>query len=53
MPADLRLFLAAWLAAVMFTLMPVAVTAFVSIPWSLGHHPGEPAAPDAPVRHMT
>lgn len=53
MPAELRSFLATWLTAVLFTLMPVAFTAFVAIPYSLGHHPGEPAAPDAPLRHMT
>ncbi|HRK39307.1 MAG TPA: hypothetical protein PK347_13055 [Burkholderiaceae bacterium] len=40
--------------AVLPTLWLVATTAFFSLPWSLGHHPGDDPAPSviAP-RHLT
>lgn len=54
MNPDLKSFIHAVLNAVLPTLFVVAVTAFVSIPYTLGHHPGEASAqkPDTP-RHMT
>ena len=51
---DLRSFLFLMLRAVMPALMLVAVTAFFTMPYLLGHHPGEPAVTQpAPGRHMT
>jgi hypothetical protein len=39
---------------VMTTLIPVILVAFLSIPYSLGHHPGEVRAPvPATLPHMT
>lgn len=44
MNADLKNFVASYLRIVLVTLMPVAMVAFLSIPYSLGGHPGEPTA---------
>jgi hypothetical protein len=50
----LHLFIRQYLGIVCAALLPVIVTAFVSIPLSLGGHPGEPCTVDAPIdRHMT
>lgn len=50
----LRLFIREYLGIVFVALLPVIVTAFLSIPLSLGGHPGEPGSADAPIhRHMT
>jgi len=40
--------------ALLATALVVAVTAFLSMPYTLGHHPGEPAG-SAPAfaRHMS
>ena len=40
--------------AVLPTLLLVAALSFITLPYSLGHHPGEAAAsPQAAARHMT
>lgn len=54
MHADLHHFLVRLAAVVGITLAPVIVTAFLSVPLSLGRVPGEaPAIDSAPLRHMT
>lgn len=54
MQHDLREFLARFVGTVAMALVPVIFIAFLSMPLSLGRHPGE-AAPDvgAPIAHMT
>jgi hypothetical protein len=54
MQHDLREFLSRFLGTVAMTLVPVVLIAFMSMPLSLGRHPGE-AAPSlgAPIAHMT
>ena len=50
----LRLFIRQYLWVLRAALVPVVITAFLSIPLSLGCHPGEPHRPDAMgYRHMT
>jgi hypothetical protein len=45
-------FLPTFLAVVLATLLPVISVAFVSIPFSIGGHPGEPiAATSRPAFH--
>ena len=40
--------------AVLPTLLLVAAVSFITMPYTLGHHPGEAAAsPQAAARHMT
>ena len=40
--------------AVLPTLLVVAAVSFITMPYALGHHPGEAAAlPKAAARHMT
>lgn len=40
--------------AVLPTLLLVAADSFITMPFTLGHHPGEaPASPQAAARHMT
>ena len=41
MNADLKNFMATYVRVVLMTLMPMALTAFLSIPYSLGGHPGD------------
>ena len=54
MDNDLRHFLARLLGVVAMALLPVVLTAFISMPLSLGRHPGEPAPQgEAASRHMT
>ena len=54
MHADLRDFLACFTGTVAMTLGPVVLIAVLSIPVSLGHHPGEPMLEsDVPAMHMT
>ena len=54
MQEDLREFLTRFAATVVMTLAPVVFIAFVSMPLSLGHHPGEaPARTSTPYTHMT
>ncbi len=54
MHTELRRFLTQLIGVVVISLVPVVLTAFLTMPWSLGRHPGE-SAPSAPVqlRHMT
>lgn len=50
----LHVFIRQYIGIVCAALLPVIVTAFLSIPLSLGGHPGEPRTVDAPIdRHMT
>ena len=54
MNADLKNFVSAYLRVVVMALVPLALTAFLTIPYSLGGHPGEPIArADAAAHHMT
>lgn len=53
MQPDLRRFLARWVGTIVLTVVPVAFTAFVTMPLSLSRHPGEAPQPNAPARHMT
>ena len=54
MNADLRDFLARLAGTIAMTLVPVVLIAFLSMPLSLGHHPGEPRLhAGAPAAHMT
>ena len=50
----LRLFIREYLRIVCVALVPVVATAFLSIPFSLGGHPGEPRVAEALIeQHMT
>jgi len=54
MHPSLKHFIRQYLGVVMATLVPVALTAFLSMPFTLSGHPGEPRTTDATVvRHMT
>ena len=54
MPPYLRTFLRQYLFVVCAALVPVVLTTFLSIPMSLGYHPGdERIAGTAVDRHMT
>ena len=54
MHVDLRDFLTRLAGTVVMTLVPVVFIAFVSMPLSLGRHPGEaPPLTDAWPVHMT
>lgn len=56
MNADLKSFAIEWVRVAAATLVPVVLTAFVSMPQTLGRHPGEPCATSACAelqRHMT
>ena len=54
MHADLRDFLARFIGTVAMTLVPVVLIAFLSMPISLGRHPGDPPRhAEAPAAHMT
>jgi hypothetical protein len=46
---SLALFVREFAGVVAATLMPVVAVAFLSIPLSLGGHPGEPIAPMLPA----
>ena len=53
MNSELRHFLTPLIGVVAITLVPVVLTAFLTIPFNLGRHPGD-ATPESPVvRHMT
>ena len=41
MPQDLKHFVNLYLRVVLMSLTPIALTAFLCIPYSLGGHPGE------------
>lgn len=54
MNTELQTFLARLAGVVTLALVPVVITAFVSMPFSLSRHPGEPAlTAQADSRHMT
>lgn len=54
MDASLRLFISQFVGFVAAALIPVIVVAFLSIPFTLGGHPGEIRPAAAPVgQHMT
>lgn len=54
MNANLHDFLGRLAGTVAMTLVPVVLIAFLSMPMSLGRHPGEPPLDvDAPSAHMT
>ena len=54
MHAELRHFLLRLTGVVGLALVPVILTAFLSLPLSLGRHPGEaPALEEVQLRHMT
>lgn len=54
MNPHIKSFVSPILMAVLPTLLVVATTAFISIPYVLGHHPGElPGQGVAAVRHLT
>ena len=50
----LRVFILQYIGVVLATLVPVVLIAFLSIPVSLGGHPEEAIAANAPLsQHMT
>ncbi len=54
MDSSLRLFIRQFAGVVLATLVPVILTAFMSIPVTLGGHPGEARAANALLtQHMT
>lgn len=54
MDTSLRLFIRQFMGVVLATLIPVVLTAFLSMPYILRGHPGEiPAAEVAVARHLT
>jgi hypothetical protein len=54
MNSSLRLFICELLGVVLAALVPVVLVAFLSIPYSLGGHPGEDRTATAPSsQHMT
>lgn len=54
MHPTLRPFIHQFTGVVLASLVPVILTAFLSIPLSLGAHPGEPRAPTPGLdRHMS
>jgi hypothetical protein len=54
MHTELRRFLTQLIGVVVMSLMPVVLTAFLTMPLSLGRHPGEPVLPGTiELRHMT
>jgi len=54
MDSSLRLFISQYFGVVLATLVPVILIAFMSIPVTLGGHPGERYAANAPIaQHMT
>lgn len=54
MDASLRLFIRQFCGVVLAALVPVILIAFMSIPFTLGGHPGDVRPAAAPVaQHMT
>jgi len=54
MHPTLRHFIRQYLGFILMALLPVILTAFLSMPLSLGGHPGEARAGDAPIAlHLT
>ena len=52
MNPDLKAFALQWLRIALMTLMPVVFAAFVTMPYTMGGHPGEARAQQSNV-HMT
>jgi len=52
MNTDLKAFAIQWLRIALVTLMPVAFTAFATMPYTMGGHPGEVRV-ESLDRHMT
>jgi hypothetical protein len=54
MNANLKDFIKSYMGVVLMTLLPIALTAFLSIPYSLGGHPGDVRSTSTDVdQHMT
>jgi len=54
MDSSLRLFVQQFVGAVLAALVPVVLVTFLSIPYTLGGHPGEARAAELPsAQHMT
>jgi hypothetical protein len=53
MNSELRHFLNRLTGVVAMTLVPVVLTAFLTIPFNLGGYPGEGTSQVAGLRHMT
>ena len=54
MNSSLRLFIRQFLGVLLASLVPVVLVAFLSIPYSLGGHPGDDRTLATPVsQHMT
>ncbi len=54
MHKELFSFAAQWLRVAVMTLVPVVLTAFLTIPWNLGGYPGQGSISIAAgERHMT
>ena len=54
MDHELCAFLSNFLGVVAMTLIPVIVTAFLTMPFTLNRHPGEPPSSETVAyRHMT
>jgi hypothetical protein len=54
MDSSLRMFIRQFAGVVLATLVPVILTAFMSVPASLGGHPGQASAANpAFTQHMT
>ena len=53
MHPDLHRFLSRLARTIVLALVPVMLTAFVSMPLSLNRHPGEPAPVEAAMAHPT
>lgn len=54
MQTDLHLFLTRLAGVVIATLLPVVLVAFLTMPFSLGRHPGEaPGGLPVLLQHMT
>jgi len=54
MNTDLKQFVVTYLRVVAMSLIPLAITAFLTTPYILGSHPGEPITRvNLPEPHMT
>lgn len=54
MDSSLRLFIRQYIGVVFATLVPIVLVAFLSIPYTLGGHPGDERIANAPIeQHMT
>ena len=54
MDRNIAIFAAQWLRVALMALVPVVLTAFLTIPWNLGGTPGDPALAQGQADcHMT